>query len=186
MYSNSLSPFVDRISRLKLCSNQACCQIVKDVKTGSTSSSSMNSNIMDLCSKCYAPFWSPRHDPGNQKIIRKIVEIYHTQFTKGCGKSHCRNLGFCCSSSSSENFLPMEPTAAAARAIELLASTFVQKAHIQEYYFCVGVDETKRRGMAEVLQTMGFPFAWAVKSLVECKDDPDRAASWLLSNAPTS
>jgi hypothetical protein len=64
-----------------LCSNVNCANEL----------SSQYPNSLKMCSSCFQPFWSPRHDPGNQKLAQLIVQTYHRQMTLGCKNSHCYN-----------------------------------------------------------------------------------------------
>ncbi|KAI8903329.1 ubiquitin fusion degradation protein UFD1-domain-containing protein [Gorgonomyces haynaldii] len=140
--------------------------------------------IFKLCSNqtCYAPFWSPRHDPQHQQLIQKIALQYHTQFTKGCG-NRCQNEY--CFSSGSEMFngKPLEPNQSAIKVMDLLKSGLPM--HPQpKYYFCVKEDVTLMKQEALLLADCGFKLEWAVKALLETKDS-QKALEWLKSNAPT-
>jgi hypothetical protein len=48
-------------------------------------------NPLKLCQTCYAPFYSPRWDPTNQKVPQLVVQKYHQQLTIGCGSDFCSN-----------------------------------------------------------------------------------------------
>jgi hypothetical protein len=65
----------------RLCANSQCGQFF----------SNQFSNNMGLCQSCFHPFWSPRHDPGNQKLAAKLAGQYHSQLTAGCSRDYCSN-----------------------------------------------------------------------------------------------
>ena len=65
----------------RLCANTQCGQFL----------STQFPNDMGLCQACFNPFWSPRHDPGNQKLGAKLAGVYHSQLTVGCGREYCEN-----------------------------------------------------------------------------------------------
>ncbi|KAJ3063943.1 hypothetical protein HDU98_000294 [Podochytrium sp. JEL0797] len=140
-------------------------------------------NPLGLCQPCFAPFWSPRHDPGNQKLISKLVGVYHSQLTMGCNHSWCTN-AYC--KTGKKEVEGMDPTGAAVVAFEVLkrSKLFVGGGR-GEYSLCVAEAKTARRRVeAEKVAEMGFHVSWAVKALEECADDSGKAISWLLQNAP--
>ncbi|KAI8999965.1 ubiquitin fusion degradation protein UFD1-domain-containing protein [Gaertneriomyces semiglobifer] len=80
----------------------------------------------------------------------------------------------------------MDPTSAALKAVELIKQSVIGNPTKPQYYLCSVAESNayKRRIVAESLQDLGFTLAWCVKALQECRDDPEGAATWLLSNAP--
>jgi hypothetical protein len=76
---NKPKPFV-------LCANQNCSNAVM----------LSHPNVLKLCQSCFGPFYSPRIDEGNKKLIQSLITKYFEQMTKGCGKSHCWNKVFFC------------------------------------------------------------------------------------------
>ncbi|KAI8913711.1 ubiquitin fusion degradation protein UFD1-domain-containing protein [Entophlyctis helioformis] len=81
---------------------------------------------------------------------------------------------------------PMDPTSAAVLAFQLLQKSALQRPDDPEHYLCIAdAASSRRRHVAEtVLAPLGFRVAWCVRALQETRDDADRAASWLVSNAP--
>eukprot|EP00842_Homolaphlyctis_polyrhiza_P005289 jgi/Hompol1/5761/HPOL_002792-RA len=161
----------------KLCSNVACSNFINE----------QHPNIMLACPTCFAPFWTSRHDPGNQKLLQKLVATYHRQLTVGCGhRETCWNP--ICVTSQHENAprAPMDPNEAAVRAFELLQSSFAKQIQQPEHFVCVsdGVVARRRYLAHSLLTPMGFSEAWSVKALVESGDDVQQAATWLTMNAP--
>ncbi|KAI9355597.1 hypothetical protein DFJ73DRAFT_253831 [Zopfochytrium polystomum] len=146
--------------------------------------SEQNRNDMRLCRACYSPFWSPRHDPGNQKLEGKLAAAYHAQLTVGCGRKHCSN-EFCATSTNpSLTTTPLEPTTAAVHTVALLKKSFFYKPKSPSYSICVADEASAtRRKAAPHLVGLGFRVEWCVRALAECAGEAN-AAAWLFANAP--
>ena len=145
------------------------------------------SNALKLCATCFAPLWSPRHDPDQARLLEKIVTTYHQQLTIGCQRQHCQNRYCFTSSNESEcsSSRPMSPTDAALLAFDLLKRGGFAGGSAESpvaFFFCVA-DETiaRRRVHADSLVNMGYSLPLSIKALEECKDDLDRAAAWLIT-----
>ncbi|KAJ3029544.1 UNVERIFIED_CONTAM: hypothetical protein HDU68_011844 [Siphonaria sp. JEL0065] len=141
-------------------------------------------NPLGLCQPCFSPFWSPRHDPGNQKLTTKLLSAYHTQLTTGCGRTgHCVN-PYCATGKKGE---VMDATGGAVVAFEILkkSALFAGGGVKAEYSLCVlEAKNANRRAAANNLSEMGFQVSWAVKALEESGDNVEKALTWLLQNAP--
>ncbi|KAJ3116772.1 hypothetical protein HDU96_008789 [Phlyctochytrium bullatum] len=160
----------------KLCPNSQCAGVPTDNYP----------NLLGLCRGCFGPFWSPNHDPNNQRLATKLLGAYHAQMSKGCGKAHCQNKYCATSSNPSLLTAPMDPTEAAVHALGLLKKSALFRAKsASEYDLCVSdAASAARRHRADVLAGLGYHVAWCVKALTECKDDAGKAENWLRSNAP--
>ncbi|KAH6583948.1 hypothetical protein BASA60_001139 [Batrachochytrium salamandrivorans] len=159
-----------------LCSNVNCGNSVNEAST----------NVMRSCQTCFSPFWSSRHDPGNQKLAQRLMARYHLQLTQGCSKPACFNQYCVTSLNDKSPKSPMDATDAAVLGIQLLQSSFIKRPRSPMHYLCVSdAVLSKRRTTAEVdLCPLGFSSAWGVKALLENNDDVERASSWLIANAP--
>ncbi|KAJ3286830.1 hypothetical protein HDU79_006173 [Rhizoclosmatium sp. JEL0117] len=143
-------------------------------------------NPLGLCQTCFSPFWSPTHDPGNQKLAAKLLQKYHSQLTNGCGRTGvCQNTGYCATAKGPDG--AMDATGAALVAFEVLKKSALFSGGLSkaEYHLCVSeAKNAKRRADAATLAEMGFHISWAVKGLEESGDSVERALQWLLQNAP--
>ncbi|KAJ1561887.1 hypothetical protein HK405_002130 [Cladochytrium tenue] len=160
-----------------LCANSQCANMVND----------QFRNPMGLCQVCFAPFWSPRHDPGNQKLAAKIASVYHNQLTIGCKRDFCWNKY--CATSADHSLLeaPMDPTSAAVQCVALLRESFLFNPARPAYHLCVNdrASATRRHAAeASGLTALGYTAPWCVRALAESRDDPNAAAAWLAANAP--
>ncbi|KAI9317789.1 hypothetical protein DFJ73DRAFT_361136 [Zopfochytrium polystomum] len=142
-------------------------------------------NDMRLCRACYSPFWSTRHDPGNQKLAGKLAAAYHAQLTVGCGRKHCSN-EFCATSANpSLTTTPLDPTTAAVHTVALLKKSFLYNPKSPSYSLCVADEASAtRRKAAAHLVGLGFRVEWCVKALAECAGEANAASAWLFANAP--
>jgi hypothetical protein len=152
--------------RYPICSNQ-CCGNIYDEKYG---------NVLKLCGGCFKAFWSPRDDPGNAKLIQKLVLAYHMQFTVGCGLEECENI-YCASSIGSK----MDANESALKSYELVKQGFQE----MKFWFCVADKKAKnRRREAVVLsEKTKKRFDACVQALVESGDQDEDALKWLNKNA---
>ncbi|KAJ3411058.1 hypothetical protein HDV05_002849 [Chytridiales sp. JEL 0842] len=142
-------------------------------------------NSMHLCSACYKPFWSPRYDEGDKKLVEKMVGVYHSQLMRGCGLSFCKNQE--CKTGKGGEGVEMDSTGAAVRAVGLVKRSAVFQKDVREvmYAFCVKEEKVaKRRQAAEELKHLGFRVEWCVKALEVCADKTEDAVNWLLREAP--
>ncbi|TPX32284.1 hypothetical protein SmJEL517_g04577 [Synchytrium microbalum] len=155
---------------IKLCSNVEC----------SNSVSEQYPNTLKLCQSCFAPFWSPRLDEGNKRLAQKLLETYHNQMTRGCGRSHCLN-------QHCRTFLkPSEEPDATESAVQAL--TMVKKSALvnqsnPECYLCVAdAAVNKRRKMADELSVIyRVPLSSGIRALTMANDDQEKASEWIAS-----
>ncbi|KAJ3209623.1 hypothetical protein HDU82_000448 [Entophlyctis luteolus] len=145
-------------------------------------------NILGLCQSCFRPFWSPSHDPGNARLAKRLIAAYNTQLTTGCGQRHCANVAHCATAACAADgtqWKQLDPTGAAVEALNLIKKSALFGSSRPEYFLCVAdVKCAARKVAARRLGQMGFHVSWCVKALEECGDDAQRAAGWLLQNAP--
>ncbi|KAI8853296.1 ubiquitin fusion degradation protein UFD1-domain-containing protein [Chytridium lagenaria] len=159
----------------RICPNSQCSAIPSD----------QFSNVLALCKSCFSPFWSARHDPGNQKLATKLLGAYHAQLTAGCGKAHCKNK-YCATSSNTDLLsAPMDANEAAVHALTLLKQSVLFKPKVMQYHLCVAdAVNANRRAQAENMVGMGYHVSWCVKALLEYGDNAGKATDWLMANAP--
>ncbi|KAJ3257097.1 hypothetical protein HK103_004925 [Boothiomyces macroporosus] len=151
-----------QLPKPKKCKNINCPNIIKQ------------QNSMGLCSTCYQPFYSPRHDPTNQKLAQKIIYTYHSQFTEGCSNNKCQN------DKCANKVGQIEPNESAVKSVELLKLSSI---YSQDpcYWFCVGekMDEKMSLGKA----VAGWDIEWVCLGL-EKNNAYNDLVKWLNLNAP--
>ncbi|KAI3660327.1 hypothetical protein MP638_001764 [Amoeboaphelidium occidentale] len=179
-----------------VCANKLC-SLPRDYK-----------NDMDLCNRCFGPFWLSEIDPGNKKRIQRLVHTYFKQLSSGCGRDVCLNQ-FCASGSyKSEG---KDPNMIALDALNIAKkSGYLEPVPFREYFLCVDVRNAKIRRVAEnQLQVLGnYALEFCIEALNKTKpelnDDTDdeeavetftydgvsqvwlsAAANWLLRNVHT-
>ncbi|TPX33264.1 hypothetical protein SeMB42_g07508 [Synchytrium endobioticum] len=151
----------------KLCSNVEC-----------SSAEPNPPNVLRVCTSCYAPFWSPRLDDGNTRLAQKLLETYHRQLTKGCGRPHCLNQ-YC------RTFLKAvedpDPTDAAIQALNLVQkSALVNKTNPICSLCTPDSTSERRRKVAEELSGIyHVAVSNSVRALQLSNDDEAKAHEWL-------
>lgn len=139
-------------------------------------------NSLGLCSSCYGPLWSPTDDPDGSKRIQRVARIYLKQLTTGCGHLWCKNSR--CATATT----PRDPNAAAMELLPLVSSLNQPGKH--SYYFCVDEQTTRRRFLAEMLDSAAeeVPYnngmEWRIKAIEESREDLNAAKRWLEREAP--
>ncbi|KAJ3145665.1 hypothetical protein HK101_002411, partial [Irineochytrium annulatum] len=159
------------------CANVCCGALLRGPAAGA--------NAMGLCQACFGPFWMAREDPGNKKLMGKLLAAYHGQLTRGCGKAYCSNK-YCATSSNTELVSSsMNPNEGAIQALALLKESSLYKPGSPKYHLCVLDEKTaRRREAAGRLAEMGYLPSWCVRALVESGDRESEAVDWLMKNAP--
>ena len=156
------------------CSNQTCGNLVS-VKFP---------NAMKMCTKCYREFYSPRYDPDNQMIKKKMMLRNHTQMTVGCKLEYCVNT-YCASSSNDD--IPnqgLPPNDSALKAVELVKLSHLYKSNPIFYFCCPDSISAKRRVLAEQIKLAldnKVGIEMCLKSLIENNENADRALIWASS-----
>jgi Amino-terminal Zinc-binding domain of ubiquitin ligase E3A len=146
-------------------------------------------NPLQLCTLCFKPFWSARHDETNQRVPQKIIETYHQQLTFGCGREYCFN-PYCCTSSDKSICKdgPLLPNDSALISVAQFKSSAIVKPKDPIYHFCNPDPVLQTRILlARRLQEMSessYRLEYCVKALIECKEDITSALRWLAKNAP--
>lgn len=82
------------------------------------------------------------------------------------------------------NGTALDPTDSAVTVVELLKMSFFVSPN-PTYYFCVP-QETRNRILKARSISDGFGIEWAVKAMIECRDNVEDAAKWLNDFAPRS
>lgn len=75
----------DRLNKMVRCTNREC------------SRERSGDNPLGLCGTCFGPLYTGLYDPDHQKLLKRLARCLHTQMTKGCGNSGCKNAGWCAS-----------------------------------------------------------------------------------------
>ena len=146
-------------------------------------------NPLQLCTLCFKPFWSPRHDETNQRVPQKIIETYHHQLTVGCGREYCWN-PYCCTSSDKSICKegPLIPNDSAVIAIHQFKSSAIGRPKDPVYHFCVADKSIsdrilKANQMVDITKDQ-YRVEYCVKALIESREDVTVSLSWLSRNAP--
>ncbi|KAJ3274089.1 NAD-dependent histone deacetylase sir2 [Terramyces sp. JEL0728] len=151
-----------QLPKPKKCKNTNCVNILQ------------YQNNLGLCSTCYQPFYSPRHDPTNQKLAQKIITAYHTQFTEGCSNMSCMN------EKCGNRIGKIEPNESAVKSVELLKLCSIYSKDPQ-YWFCVGEKGDKKMGLAKGV--VGWELEWVCLGL-EKHEEYGALMKWLNVSAP--
>ena len=137
---------------------------------------------MKMCTVCFRQFYSPRYDPDNSMITKKMMLAYHTQMTQGCKMEWCWNV-YC--ASSIDETIPKEglsPNDSAIKAMELVKLSHVFKSSPTYHFCCTDSILSKRRKTAQQLKNAlgeNYGLEVCIKALIENNENPDRALLWL-------
>ncbi|KAJ1822347.1 hypothetical protein LPJ56_000839 [Coemansia sp. RSA 2599] len=93
----------ERLLNAKPCANKEC-------------SRERSSNPLGLCAACFGQFYTGQYDPDNQKLLKRLARVLHTQMTQGCRRSKCSN-SFCATGSPNG---PLSQNSAAAKMVPVL------------------------------------------------------------------
>ncbi|KAI9008572.1 ubiquitin fusion degradation protein UFD1-domain-containing protein [Hyaloraphidium curvatum] len=120
---------IERASRppLALCANVNCDKTPAN-------------NVLKLCGSCFSPFYSPNVDPGNKKLLQRVIRQYFSNLSNTpCKLATCAN-EFC------SNGVPALPAnEAALRAVELAKKSALFEKASPEMWLCVeGSSPAKR------------------------------------------
>ncbi|KAK9467836.1 ubiquitin fusion degradation protein 1 [Lipomyces arxii] len=154
----------------KICANTLCVRMI----TG-------NTNILGLCSSCYAPLYSPMHDPSGARLKSRIERRYFTQLFSGCKHSLCDNQA--CATGRGN----LELSKLAPGEIGPLVKELVDGGKLQ---FCVEDSMTRRKHLVDwVADDKIYSRPWICKAVNEVADDGEdvsayeaRVRSWLTEN----
>lgn len=161
---------------LLTCSNLNCINMV-------------GTNVLGLCDLCYGPLYSSILDPTNFKLQNRIERRYMIQLSRGCGQSWCKNEE--CKSSGRSQLGSMKETLDHVK--DLLTHIYrpslplngPREGGINQFWFCVDQNSTKRKLMVENLHgEEEYPEEMIVKAVNEVKDVNElRIREWLVENA---
>ena len=173
----------DRILRPKprLCVNKICGRTIK-----ASDEQRIIHEQLGLCSECFGPLYVTNHDPEGKALRRRIERRLLTQLVGGCGKSWCRNDGWCKAGYRNVNS-GTERTLTTKDALVLVRPIMDQllKGDGTSLRFCVDEASQQRRLLAEMLAGGDeYELEWCVKSLEETHNDLAAATEWLASRAP--
>ena len=173
----------DRVLRPKprLCANKICGRTIK-----ASDEQRIIHEQLGLCSECFGPLYVTNHDPEGKALRRRIERRLLTQLVGGCGKSWCRNDGWCKTGHRNVNS-GTERTLTTKDALVLVRPIMDQlvKGDGTSLRFCVDEASQQRRLLAEMLAGGDeYELEWCVKSLEETHNDLAAATEWLASRAP--
>lgn len=169
----------DRVLRPKprLCVNKICGRTIK-----ASDEQRVVQEQLGLCSECFGPLYIANHDPEGKALRRRVERRLLRQLVGGCGKSWCRNDGWCKTGHRNIN-CGNERILTTKDALVMVNPVMDQDGTALR--FCVDEASQQRRLLAEMLAGGDeYECEWCVKALEETHNDLAAASEWLGSRAP--
>jgi len=130
------------------------------------------SPLVSLCGQCRGKAPNTAECDNPKSWAQKLVKLYFTQLTKGCGNAWCCNPQ--CATGSGES---QAPNTAVVQAVELAKHTGGQP---PKYHMCLTEDAQQHAQRLQSMVAMGLPAGWAAHALRLKQDAVENAVLWMF------
>ncbi|MCJ1477197.1 hypothetical protein MMC13_005868 [Lambiella insularis] len=184
---------LERLSRItpRICRNVNCGRTLDGVgPNGDVRRPRANNNDISLCDPCYGPLYNNAYDPDGKALKRRVERRILTQLLTGCGKAWCSNSY--CRTGRMHLELDEAGTPVTSRDAMVMIKPLLE--HLNDgrssLYFCTDESSQKRRVLAEIIASEGYPttgydLSWCIAALEAEGGNMDKARTWLANWAPT-